>query len=442
MRVLAPLLLAAVAFAACGRPFVPLDPPAIEVVSPDLHETQTASRVTLVLRVTSPQGVRDVTIDGQRTSQLPGDDLYSDTLDLAPGLNAFVVEARGTDGNDVRDTLFALRLSLQAAVVPGADLPAPVAMHAAAALTDGSVLILGGVGPAGAVTSATARLRETTPFVFDVASAGDLAVPRAGHSAHLLPDGRVLVLGGSARAEPAVGEDFIYAAEVVDPSSGASTLLPFRGDPLRRSGHVAFLLRASGRTYAYVVGGRGPVGQGVGTPSSVVILELRGPAGADTLVTLTPAGGAGILEPVTAPAGAFVAGAEPRGIVTGLYAPDALPVNSRLRFLPGTSIYPFQVLEEAIDQPEEPRDDAAMSAFDGLFLLLGGRTTAGSATARISVYAPDAGLWFSVLLERAGLRINRSSHTATSLPSGRIAVVGGFTQPATPTASAEIVFAD
>jgi hypothetical protein len=178
-----------------------------------------------------------------------------------------------------------------------------------------------------------------------------------------------------------------------------------------------------------------------------VIAELRGPPGSDTLVTLTPPGGAGILEPVTAPAGLLLDGAPggPAALVAGLYAPDELAVSTRLRFLPGTSIYPFQVLEERLEGPEEPRDDGALAPLDQpatLAFLLGGRTSAAGASARISVYSAQARRWFSVPLQRSGLRVNRFGHTATLLPSGRIALVGGFTQPGAPTASAEILFTD
>ena len=443
------LLLAAGAFAlaiaGCDRPFVALDPPLVEVVSPDLSEVQTAGRLPVVLRVTSVRGVAEVSVDGAPASRVAGEDLYLDTLDVAAGLNRYVVHAVGADGNEARDTLFVLRAEMQSALVPSGDLPEPRAAHAATLLQDGSILVTGGVGAGGGASASAYRVRETGAFAFDVASAGVLAVPRAGHSAHPLPDGRVLLLGGSVRAEPATGDDFVGTPEIFDPATGASATIPTRGDPVRRSGHVAFHLESDGRTYLYVVGGRGPLGEGAGTPASVVIAELRGAAGADTLVTLTPAGGAGILEPVTAPAGLLLSSpAEPRALLSGLYLPELLPVNTRLRFLQASGLYPFQVLEEHLGQPEEPRDDAALAPLEpslSLALLLGGRTGAG-ATARFSVFTAAASRWFSVPADRAGLRVNRFGHTATLLPSGRIAVLGGFTQPGAPTASTELISTD
>jgi hypothetical protein len=436
----------ALALAGCDRPFVALDPPLVEVVTPDLSEVQTAGRLPIVLRVTSVRGVAQVTVDGAPTSRVTGEDLYVDTLDVAAGLNRYVVHAVGADGNEARDTLFVLRAEIQSALVASGDLPEPRAAHATTLLQNGSLVVTGGVGPGGEPYASAYGIRETSAFSFDVAPAGSLALPRAGHSAHSLPDGRVLILGGSSRAEPATETDFVDQAEIYDPQTGLSAAIPSRGDPVRRSGHIAFQLQSAGRTYLYLVGGRGPLGEGVGTPASVVIAELRGAAGADTLVTLTPAGGAGILEPVTAPAGLLLSSPpnEPRALLSGLYLPELLAVDSRLRFLPGSGLYPFQVLEEPVAPPEEPRDDAALAPMDpslSLAVLLGGRMAAG-ATARFSLFAVAASRWFSVPTDRAGLRVNRFGHTATLLPSGRIAVLGGFTQPGAPTATTELISID
>jgi hypothetical protein len=439
------LLTAGLVHAGCDRPFVPIDPPAIEVVSPDFSEVQSLESVPVVLRVTSVRGVADVTVAGQPATRAAGTDLFLDTLSLAPGLNAFPLEARGADGNVAQDTLYALRLALETGVTPTGDLPEPRGHHAAISAPDGSVVISGGIGSDGAVRGDVYSLRETSPFTFDVASTGFLVAPRASHTAHLLSDGRMLVVGGSSRANPATADDFVAGVEIVDLSTGLSTLVPSLGDPVRRSGHVSFMLQSAGRTYVYVAGGRGPLGDGVGTPTSVIIAELRGSPGADTLVTLTPAGGAGVLEPVTAPAGVLLPPVDgnPRAIIAGLYEPEALAVSTRLAFLPGNGLYPFQVLEQQVPGPQGPRDDAAATLLDPadeLVVLAGGRDAAGVVSAMLSVYAVRANRYFHVPLEGAALRVTRFGHTATLLPSGRIALVGGFTVPGNPTASTEVIF--
>jgi hypothetical protein len=438
---------AALWLAGCERPFVPLDPPLIEVVSPDLSEVFEADQVAIVLRVTAPRGVTDVTVNGQPTSQGAGDDLYLDTLQIAEGLNMFVVEARGDDGNVARDTLFALRLALQTGITPSGDLPEARAYHSATALADGSVLVAGGIGPDALVRAQMYRLTEVAAFTFNVSDAGVMATGRAGHSTNLLADGRVLVVGGTSSASPVGTDDFVTQAEIFDPTTGSSTLIPGRGDPVARTRHLSFLLTSGGRRFVYIVGGRGTLGSDVGTPASVVIAELRGAPGADTLVTLTPPGGAGVLTPVTAPAGAMLPprAGNPRALVAGLYAPEGLAVLSRLVFLPGSSFYPFQVLEQSPQLPDDPRGEAAAAPFDptgGMVLLLGGRDAAGVVSARVDVYSDAADRFFRVPLDRVALRVSRFGHTATLLPSGRIGVVGGFPVPGSPTAATEVIFHD
>ncbi len=429
----------------CERPFVPLDPPAIELLSPDFSEVIEADLVPVVFRVTAPRGVSDVTVNGQPASHGAGEDLYLDTLSVAEGLNQFIIEARGDDGNVASDTVYALRLALQTGITPTGDLPEPRALHSATALLDGSVIVAGGVGPDLMARAQIYRMREVSAFTFAVEDAGALSIARAGHSATRLPDGRVLIAGGTSGEAPRTADDFIADAEIFDPTTGISTPISGRGDPIRRSRHLTFLLTSGGRTFFYIVGGRGSLGDDVGTPASVVIAELRGSAGADTLVTLTPPGGAGVLSPVSAPAGVMLPprAGNPRALVAGLYVPEGLAVLSRLVFLPGTSFYPFQVLEQRPALPGEILGDAAASWLDSdgaTVLLLGGRDAAGVVGARLNVYSDASDRFFRIPLDRAALRVSRYGHTATLLPSGRIAVVGGYPVPGSPTAATEVIF--
>jgi hypothetical protein len=99
--------------------------------------------------------------------------------------------------------------------------------HTATVLADGRVLVVGGTSGNDAVQSAE---------VFDPAAGTwtDAASPdagRTGHTATLLPDGRVLVVGGSLNPG---------AAEVYDPGSGV--WLTTEGMTAARQSHAATLL--------------------------------------------------------------------------------------------------------------------------------------------------------------------------------------------------------
>lgn len=110
-------------------------------------------------------------------------------------------------------------------------LPAPMveprAGHSATLLPDGQVLILGGPTAIDHVADAEALDPRPDPrsgLLYDPRTGAfrsipwALNVPRAHHTATLLPDGHVLVVGGSDVSD-------IASAELLDPLSGASTLL-------------------------------------------------------------------------------------------------------------------------------------------------------------------------------------------------------------------------
>jgi hypothetical protein len=84
-------------------------------------------------------------------------------------------------------------------------------------LRDGRVLITGGLSlPRGStknVTLATAEVYD--PATGEFTLTGSLSKPRYTHAAALLPDGRVLIAGGSDGTSGTLA-----AAEVVDPSTG------------------------------------------------------------------------------------------------------------------------------------------------------------------------------------------------------------------------------
>src|SRR4029453_7382162 len=85
-------------------------------------------------------------------------------------------------------------------------------MHTATLLPDGRVLIVGGYGPGGALASA--ELFDPTAGAFR--EAGSLATARGGHTAILLPTGRVLVIGGYGWRE----YPNLAPAELYDPATG------------------------------------------------------------------------------------------------------------------------------------------------------------------------------------------------------------------------------
>lgn len=114
------------------------------------------------------------------------------------------------------------------------DMSEPRSLPSASTLHDGRVLVTGGshTGTGPAAVHSTAEIYE--PETNTWSSAGRLVVNRAGHSATVLRDGRVLVVGG---AGPATN---IAQAEMYDPAVNAWS--PAGLLALARAGHSAALM--------------------------------------------------------------------------------------------------------------------------------------------------------------------------------------------------------
>ncbi len=137
---------------------------------------------------------------------------------------------------------------------PGVVLPQGLVLPALVPLPDGSTLALGGLtGNVGQLSAASANVRinlAVSPPT--VSSLPALSAPRHGHSATLLPGGRVLVLGGVSSYPSGTP---LSTAEVYDP--GADTWTTIEGLGAARAFHTATAL-PDGRVV--VIGGRGAGG--------------------------------------------------------------------------------------------------------------------------------------------------------------------------------------
>ena len=110
---------------------------------------------------------------------------------------------------------------------------APRAQHTATLLPDGRVLVVGG----GRQPIATAELYD--PKTGRFSATGSMTVTRVGHTATLLNDGRVLIAGGYNFDTPQ--EVTLLSAEIYDPST--ATFVPTGNMAKRRESATATLLR-------------------------------------------------------------------------------------------------------------------------------------------------------------------------------------------------------
>jgi hypothetical protein len=110
---------------------------------------------------------------------------------------------------------------------PAADMTTGRRLHTSTLLADGRVLIAGGYGGAGGVVgygTATASAELYDPSTGTFMPTGDMIAARGGHTAILLPNGKVLIVGGYGTSSSG-GSDFpnVAPAELYDPVSGKFT---------------------------------------------------------------------------------------------------------------------------------------------------------------------------------------------------------------------------
>ena len=166
-----------------------------------------------------------------------------------------VLAARGSDDGDLASTLASAELYDPAAgtwsATPHASAAGSV-LHTATLLPNGKVLVAGGNGggTGGDVVLALSELFD--PATRDWTAAGNLAAARYGHTATLLPTGEVLVAGGTSQENhyPNLKYNNLDSAEIYDSNAGTWTSAASLGSA--RTGHTATLL-PDGRVL--VVGG-------------------------------------------------------------------------------------------------------------------------------------------------------------------------------------------
>jgi hypothetical protein len=94
-----------------------------------------------------------------------------------------------------------LRKAGSGVIQPTGSMTTPRNSHTATLLQDGRVLIAGGTSGASDSAKPTQTAELYDPASGKFTPAGDMTTPRLGHSAALLPNGRVLIVGGGTGAE-------------------------------------------------------------------------------------------------------------------------------------------------------------------------------------------------------------------------------------------------
>ncbi len=422
-------LLGVLAFAlvtsACERPFVDERPPEIEIVSPDLSTVLVAPEATLRVRAVSFRSVERVTVNDAPMRFMPEAGTWEADLRFEKGLNTLILSAVDSEGVERRDTTFAVFLPFR--VSPDAPAPeVPLAGHAATLLSDGSLLLTGGVSRADGEAHRDAYVLTPGATRFEHLDAR-MTEPRTGHTATLLPDGRVLLLGGSLTDSLSTTASLVEAAEVFDPGTKTFAPVPVVGEPIRRTRHTAVPRPAADGVLVDLYGGRGDVRYRP-EPRLGIRDDLRGFLfSGDTLFALSPAPGP-FIEPATGHTATPLDAADPfaaqRFLVMGSFFDGGFVEQTHFVFdyRPGIGILIDGAAPAAIPRTRH----AAVHVAPGMVLLLGGRQEGPASAIDVpEVYVEPARRSFRFPASD-GLPQGRFAFTATILPSRRILLTGGF----------------
>jgi Galactose oxidase, central domain len=333
-------------------------------------------------------------------------------------------------------------------------------------------------GPNGSGGSSGSALPNLTPI-------GNMTTPRAGHTATLLPDGRVLVAGGDATGR---------TAELYDPST--RTFTPTGSMTTSRGPHAAILL-TNGKVL--IVGGAQDLSAelydsatGTFTATGKMIAEGGIPATQLQDGRVLVAGvNAEIYDPATGSFALTVAYPDPNAVwgtatlladgrvlltgcamacsvgATELYNPKAntfsptgpmvgwndvntatLLVNGRVLIVGNAQsdgspddaeVYdPVAGTFSSIGKTNAPHKFAPAVALGGAVLVFGAQLPDGSGGQAVDGYNIAPNDFASDL----NMKVGRYSHTATTLPDNTVLIVGGYTGTLSPTSSAEIFISD
>ena len=271
--------------------------------------------------------------------------------------------------------------------------------HTATLLPNGKVLVTGGhYGAYNGVYLSSAELYDVATGTW--AATGALTTACAWHTATLLPNGRVLVVGGAYYDSTLWVTVYLSSTELYDPATGKWTM----ADALAtaRAYHTATLLPNGN---VLVAGGD--------NSNALSSAESYDQA----TVAWTPTGSMGTARGESPTTTLLLNG---KVLVTGgmgYVGYSWYHISSAELYNPATGTWmttgPMNIARS---------DHTATLLPNGRVLVVGGQTTDYSPIANSELNNPTTGTWAATGMLATG----RAGHTATLLPNGKVLVAGGY----------------
>ena len=284
-------------------------------------------------------------------------------------------------------------------------LTTPRSLHTATLLKNGKVLVVGGSNarPSSLGSLATAELYDPQSNSWTLAAS--MHTPRSYHTATLLPDGRVLVVGGIEASNDVTGT-VLASAELYDPLTNSWT--PAAPLPVARARHAAVLL-ADHRVL--VIGGTDS--EHLPSSSYFPTAELYDPASQSWSLVASMNYARVYATATLLP--------DNRVLVVG---DDGVNERTAEVFDPQTNGW-FPIPDPGVGRAEQ----VAVELRNGMVLVAGG---VGETSAQLFDWRRNA--WTNA----GAMSVIRASATATVLVDGQVLIAGGFGNRSIPWASAEV----
>jgi PKD repeat protein/N-acetylneuraminic acid mutarotase len=299
------------------------------------------------------------------------------------------------------------------------------AQHTATLLPNGKVLVTGGfITDHTQGSTATAELYD--PQTGTWTATGSMTTARALHSATLLPNGMVLVVGGRAATWVGWWDKTLKTAELYNPATGTWTATSSMG--WMRENHTATLL-PNGKVA--ILGGLIEYSTGGGTLDTHIngsvtnpVAEVYDPATATWTTIQSTAPFAGEQATTLLPSGQLlISGGNPKLGNVNEVSKALLAFDLQI----GT-------WTQAANVGQARSYNASTLLPDGTVLTSGGLGTGGISINKSETYNPATNTWTASL----DLGTARSCHTQTLLPNGKVLVAGGTAVNSSGLASAEL----